>query len=193
MLAAITLLPALLGFAGRNIDQFGLPPPQAGRGRRRASRSGTAGAASSSAARGRRSSSARRAPARARAPGALDAPRLRRRRQPHRHRHDARGPTTCSPRASAPGFNGPILLAAETPGRRSRTSPRSQELSDDARTRPPGVAVRHAVRSRTTPATPRSCRSSRRRRPQDEETTDLVDTAARRRDPRRDRRQRHRA
>ena len=90
MLASVTLLPALLGFVGRNIDKFGLPhrkrpegddqgvgldtleprhpaPPVAGRHHRP------------------------RGPAPAVGPAAVDAPRLHRRRQPADRRHHAPG------------------------------------------------------------------------------------------------------
>ena len=53
MLAAITLLPALLGFVGRNIDKLGLPHRKERPGDA-SGPSGTAGAASSRRTRGRR-------------------------------------------------------------------------------------------------------------------------------------------
>ena len=45
MLAALTLLPAILGFVGTNIDKFGLPHRRHAERRTVTSRSGTAGAA----------------------------------------------------------------------------------------------------------------------------------------------------
>ena len=54
-------------------------------------------------------------PARARRARAAHAPRDERRQHVQEGRHRPRSPTTCSRRASAPGFNAPLLLAVELP------------------------------------------------------------------------------
>jgi putative drug exporter of the RND superfamily len=101
MLAAITLLPAVLGFVGHNIDKLGLPHKKRAEGEVRESRSGTGGAGSSSGARGR-----------PRSPGSSSSScwRCRCCRCGSRSPTPATGPpptprgapTTCSSRASGP-------------------------------------------------------------------------------------------
>ena len=72
----------------------------------------------------------------------------RRRRQRRDGRHHAQSPTTCSPRASAPGFNGPLLVVVELPqaGRHRRVARSSRGAERAGR------------------ASPRSCRRSSTRR-----------------------------
>ena len=142
MLASVTLLPALLGFVGRNIDKFGLPHRKRPEGEIR--ESGWT----------RWSHVIQRhpwpaailgllVPARAGGPAAVDAARLHRRRQPARRATPPARPTTSSPTASAPGFNGPLLLAAETPNGQADVDALN-ELQRQAQ-RHQGRRVRHAA------------------------------------------------
>ena len=116
--AALTLLPALLGFAGHNIDRFGIPgmkPKHEGGAyneARRAATAGAAGAATSPPIRGRTSSAAW--------PSSWPWP-----RRPSRMRlgqpDASNNPTSSTLRRSydllaqgfGPGFNGPLTLAVD--------------------------------------------------------------------------------
>ena len=221
MVASLTLLPALLGFAGTRVEVtrwrgliaaglvavglvgVGLERPAARcvgapAGRRRAGRrlrrrpaararcraappsrcarpSPTAGAASSSTARGRRRSAAPSccscSPSRCSACASASPTRATTPRTPPPAR-----PTTCWPRASGPGFNGP-LLARRRAARRAPTPRRSSAVTD-ALAADPGRGLRHARRARTTRPSPTAVLVAghpRRPRPQDEATTELVD------------------
>ena len=118
---ALTLLPALLGFAGRRvlgarIRRAARPRPG---GRRRPARAGRAlGAGSSPAGRWRCCSLA---VARLLGVVAIPAADLRlgcpTTAPPRRTPPSARR-TTCSPTASVPGFNGPLMVVVDTGGRR---------------------------------------------------------------------------
>ena len=148
MLRRSRCCPPCSASSGRNIDKFGLPHRKQRRGRRSESRSGTAGAGSSSGTRGLRRSSAGRPAHRARAAGVLAAAGLRRRRQPAHVRHDAGGPTTCSPRASGPASTARCILAAEMPDGPARPGDRSRAVRSSCSSTP-GVAFGHAAAART--------------------------------------------
>ena len=93
-------------------------------------------------------------PARARDPGALDAPRLRRRRQPTRRPTPPARPTTSLADGFGPGFNGPLLLATETPERPADIDGARPAVATTLE-RHRGRRVRHRRRSRTPRATRR--------------------------------------
>ena len=119
------------------------PPPQAPGGRRSRSRAGPVEPrhpAPPVAGGDRRA----RCPARARGPAAVDAARLHRRRQPARRPTRRARRTTSSPRASGPGFNGPLLLAARDAGRRGRPR-RAATSSPTTLNETQGRRVRHAA------------------------------------------------
>ena len=167
MLASVTLLPAVLGFVGRNIDKLRPAPRQAHRQRhgwllvplepRRPAPS-----------RGQRSWSASRSWSCWRS--RCFAMRLGFADTGNRPRRATRpaAPTTCSPRASAPASTARCCIATELPD-----GPADLAVLERPRRHPAGDGRRrgrHAPRSRTRPATRRSCRSSRRRRRRDEAT-----------------------
>ena len=144
----------------------------------RSSASGTAGAASSSTGRGRacsappaccscwRSRCSRSASASA---TTATCPRTR----------PSAGPTTCSPRASGPGTNGPLFITVEGDAATDQAAARrssSQTIAgtEDVATAFPAADQRRAWRSSS---------STRTSAPQDAETTDARRHAARRRDP----------
>ena len=121
MLASITLLPAVLGFAGRNIDRLSV--------RRNVkeihSREGVWFRWSRLVQRRPWPPflGALGCPARPRRPVPLDAARLRRRREQPEGRHHSSGLRPRRRRDSAPGSNGPLILAAEFPdGQPSRAT-----------------------------------------------------------------------
>ena len=112
MTASVTLLPALLGFAGRNIERLHVPFVSKNARTPTTPRAGTAGAGSSSAGPG--------------SPRSVDSPSCWR----WRHRSSASAsasptprttrrpppparPTTCSPTVSAPGFSAPMVLTVQ--------------------------------------------------------------------------------
>ena len=170
MAAAVTLLPAMLGFVGNNIDRL-RAPVGAQRRRRRTRRSGTAGAGSCSATRGRADDRRARDRARARAARAVAAARLRRRGQRPDGRHDPAGLRPRSRRASVPGCNGPFLLAvrsAVAAGQR-----RDGSISASAIAATPGVAsVAPPITSPT--GTTAVIRVNPTTSPQDEATSTLL-------------------
>ena len=123
MLASITLLPAVLGFVGRNIDQLLGRRRTSRRPQPREQRSGSGGAASCSAARGPRSLGGARASCScsrsrsSRCGSASPTPAATRQSDTTRQAYDlvAEG--------FGPGFNGPLILAAEFPdGQRRRAA-----------------------------------------------------------------------
>ena len=131
MAAAVTLLPAVLGFVGHTIDKFALPNAQAapvGRGQ-------LLGAVEPHAAAPAVGRGDRRAPDPPRARGAvlLVAPRHRRRRQRSDEAHDAARPTTSSRRDSDRGSTVRSWSPATPP--RPTCRPRTGLRADCARDR----------------------------------------------------------
>ena len=179
MLASITLLPAVLGFAGRNIDRFSVASHGAARRRAeqsmwfRWSRVVQRRPWPAFARRPRRSWSCSRSRC-SRCASASPTPAATRRPTP------PAGPTTWWPRASAPGFNGPLdpgrrvprgrrhrgpldALVADAPRHaRRRRGRRRRSLSPRRRRRHPGDPGRPR-RSRHRP--PTWCTPARRRDP----------------------------
>ncbi len=154
MLAAVTLLPALLSYLGPKVDRLAAPVPRPGRSRRRAtaSRPRRAGATRCSGARGRPRSPRRRScsrwprPAldmRLGFPDAGNDPPDTMTRQAYDLNTEGFGP----------GTNGPLVIAAELPG---RGRPRAQVDS---------LAQRLRERGRASPSSPirRSTRRATRR------------------------------
>ncbi len=138
MCGSITLLPALLGFVGLNIDRFGLPHRRsAPRPSPRRSRCGTGGRARCSAARGRRSLAGLvillllAVPFLSLRLGMADA---------------GNQPTSDTTRRAydllaegfGPGFNGPLLIVADQQGGTSTQADVAR--LHDAVTQVPGVA-----------------------------------------------------
>ena len=182
---ALTLLPALLGFAGHKIDAVRLPFM-----RRRAAAAATRPARESMWHRWGRQVSAhpwrylvggRRRPRAAGGAGVQPAP------GHDRQRHEPESITTrraydLLADGFGPGFNGPLLLSVELDGAdgRRRSTPLERAVAAD-----PGVAggrARPGQRRRHRRGAPRHPDA---RRPQDEATTTLDPPAPRRRDPRR--------
>ena len=73
-----------------------------------------------------------------------------------RRRPRSASPTTCSPRASVPGFNGPFQIAVDVSGAGDDPQPTLQRIGDASPT--PTASRRSRPRSSTKPATPRSSR-----------------------------------
>ena len=177
MIASVTLLPALLGFVGRNIDRLGLPH------RRRAEATGHESFWY------RWSRVLQRRPVAAAHPRVHVPPDPRRpdrsrcasasptRATSRRATRPAR-PTTCSREGFGPGFNGPLLLAAETPAGASDVA----ALEDLSATpeQDPRDRVRDTAAGRTRPATAAIMQVFPTTSPQDEATANLVDRAPRR-------------
>ena len=173
MLASVTLLPALLGFVGRNIDKFGLPAPQARRGRDQ--RVGLVPLEPRDPAPpvARRASSASSFLLAARAPVALAAARA--------SPTPATDPTSDTTRQAydllaegfGPGFNGPLLLAAETPNGQADLAA-LERAQRAARTTTPGVAFATPPQRQPDGRRRGASRCSRPPSPQDEATADLV-------------------
>ena len=168
MVASVTLLPALLGFVGRNIDRLGLPHRRRGRGHRatvvwyRWSRVLQRHPWPAAHPRARRSCSCSpRRPLSMRL-GFSDAG--------NRPTSDTtRQAYDLLSRASGPGFNGPLLLAA---GRRRRDRRRRARAPQrDARTTTPGVAFATPPQANPAGDGRRSCRSFPTTSPQDEATS----------------------
>ncbi len=128
MAGALTLLPAMLGFAGRAIDRLHVP--------HLLRRAGPTTGHDGFWWRWSRVVQRHPWPARRRSPSScwscspsrfLHAPGLHRRRQrPDRRSRPAR-PTTCWPKGSGPGINGPLVIAARLP-RPAASAPRSTAL-----------------------------------------------------------------
>ena len=133
MIAALTLLPALLTIAGHWVDRLHAPRPRQTRAvDRPRTPAGSAGAARSSAGRWPRRCSpaaccscSASPPSRCASAPTTPAP-TRPGRRPAR-------PTTCSPKASGPGFNGPFSIVAALPGKGDDTA--LTELRQDPRGR----------------------------------------------------------
>ena len=123
MAAAVTLLPAVLGFVGHTIDKFALPSAKQPSAPSSSSFWARWSRTMQAPARGRPRSAASLILARARGAVLLAAARRRRRGQRPDQAHDPARRTTCSREGFGPGFNGPLLVAGDVTRRRS-TPPR---------------------------------------------------------------------
>ena len=136
MLAAITLLPAMLGFSGRAIDKLAIQAPPAER--RRADERGFWYRWSRTVQRHPLVSglAAVLDPGLPRPADVLDAPGLHRRGQrPGHHRPPGRHSTPWPP-GFGPGFNGPLVVAAKVPpGEQDRGRPARRRSPDHPRDR----------------------------------------------------------
>ena len=177
VLVALTLLPALIGFAGRGCAARG--------GRCAAARGATASGRRNRCGRG----SSRRRPVVTlvvgrglglladRRPGARPAARPARRRTAAARRPPSARRTTCSPTGFGPGFNGPLVVSSSTPpttadagrGGEPRRPTRSRALPDVVVGQP---AVVQPGRGDDRDAA--LVVSSRPARPTTQETADLV-------------------
>ena len=176
MLAAVTLLPALLGIVGRKVNSAADPVHQAEAGLRPAAPSRPVGRPRSSRSRFAYGVVAAVVLGVLAHPGLLDAPRLRRRGQRRVRRRRPARRTTSSPTRYGPGVNGPFMVVVETPtapltpraGRRPTSARRSPTTKGVAsvdeptvqRGRGPGHRRRHADHRAAGRRRPRSCSSA---------------------------------
>ena len=115
MVASVTLLPALLGFVGRNIDKLQRPRPAPQRREPPGDRLATAGAASVQRRPWPFAGARPRHPAGPGPARCSSAPRARPTPATTPSPRPPAGPTTCWPRGSARAPTGPCSLAAEMP------------------------------------------------------------------------------
>ena len=156
----------------------------------RARRSGTAGAGSCSATRGCSRSPASRIVLALALPGAVAAARLRRRRQRPAGHADARRPTTSLVEGIRPGLQRPVPARGRSCPPAATTRPSSTQLQRRDRG-DAGRRVGRRPRSTNPAGTTAVIRVYPTTAPQDEATSTLLHHLAQRRDPARDRRDRH--
>ena len=160
MVAAVTLLPGLLGLAGTKIDRLKIPrkthvakPADETVSGRWAHHVGSHPV--------RYAVTRPRRAGRPRHPGAEHAHRRRRRRQRPRRTPPSASPTTSWPTGFGPGFNGPLQVVVDVPhrSRPGRRRPRPRRPAAD-----PGHRRGHRSGRSTPPATP-PCSPPTRPRP----------------------------